>query len=54
MEYIRAKNIAKVGILSDPNAIGFHEKMGCMYVEEYPSTIKNRTTPHLVFKLQDY
>ena len=48
-----AKNIARLGILSDPNAIGFYEKMGCMYVGEYPSTIKNRTTPHLVLKVQD-
>ncbi len=48
-----AKHIAKVGILSDPNAIGFYEKMGCIYMGNYPSTIKNRTTPHLVYKLQD-
>lgn len=48
-----AKNIAQFGILSDPNAIGFYQEMGCMYVGEYPSTIQNRTIPHLVFQLQD-
>lgn len=48
-----AKKITELGILSDPNACGFYENMGCAYVGEYPSTIKNRTTPHLVLKLQD-
>lgn len=43
-------HITELGILADPNSKGFYEKMGCFYVGEYPSTIKNRTTPHLVFK----
>lgn len=42
--------IKEMGILADPNSKGFYEKMGCQYVEEYPSTVKNRTTPYLVFK----
>lgn len=43
--------IIEVGILSDPNAKGFYEKMGCDYIKEYPSTIKKRTTPYLVLTL---
>lgn len=38
-------------ILSDPNARKFYEKMGCKYQKEYPSTITNRTTSWLVFKI---
>lgn len=44
--------ITHIGILSDPNARGFYEKMGCRYIKEYPSTIQNRTTPLLVLMLQ--
>lgn len=42
--------IRKLGILVDPNSKGFYEKMGCEYVKEYPSSIKNRTTPYYVFR----
>ncbi|OGR27222.1 MAG: hypothetical protein A2277_04420 [Desulfobacterales bacterium RIFOXYA12_FULL_46_15] len=42
--------INELGILADPNSKGFYEKMGCQYVKEFPSTIKNRTTPYLIFK----
>ena len=42
--------VNEIGILADPNSKGFYEKMGCIYVREYPSTIKNRTTPYLIFK----
>ncbi len=38
-------------VLADPNAAGFYEKMGCTYVEDYPSTIEGRTTPHLEYRL---
>ncbi|MFA5905867.1 MAG: GNAT family N-acetyltransferase [Desulfobacula sp.] len=44
--------ITRIGILSDPNARGFYEKMGYRYIKEYPSTIPNRTTPFLVLMLQ--
>jgi GNAT superfamily N-acetyltransferase len=44
------KRITELGILADPNASGFYEKMGCRYVKEFPSTIRNRTTPYLVLK----
>ena len=40
--------IVSLSILSDPNSRGFYEKMGCEYRGEYPSSIKNRTTPLLV------
>ena len=50
----RAKHIAQIGIFSDPKAIGFYEKMGCIYMGEYLSNIKNSTTLHLIYKLLDY
>jgi GNAT superfamily N-acetyltransferase len=43
----RQNRIAGITILSDPNAKGFYEKMGCRYVREIPSSIPNRTTPLL-------
>jgi GNAT superfamily N-acetyltransferase len=45
--------VTQLGVLADPNARGFYEKMGCTYVKEYPSTIKNRTTPYLVLCFDD-
>ena len=48
----RQNRINTISILSDPNAKGFYEKMGCRYVTEIPSTIANRTTPLLVLTLQ--
>jgi len=47
-----SRGISELGILSDPNARGFYEKMGCEYIQEYPSTIKNRTTPYLKLKIK--
>lgn len=32
-------------LLADPCARGFYEKMGCLYIREFPSTIEGRTTP---------
>jgi GNAT superfamily N-acetyltransferase len=43
--------IRELGVLSDPNARGFYEKMGFRYLGEHPSTIKGRTTPHLRLQL---
>lgn len=48
-KYCLEKNIVKVGVLSDPHARGFYEKMGCVYVGEFPSTIEGRTTPFLEY-----
>lgn len=48
----REMGIGELGILSDPNSRGFYEKMGCRYVRDFPSTIKNRTTPYLMLRLQ--
>ncbi len=42
-----SRGIYELGILADPNSRGFYEKMGCEYISEFPSTIKNRTTPYL-------
>ena len=43
----RMRGIDALGILADPNAREFYAHMGCEYVGEYPSTIKDRTTPFL-------
>jgi GNAT superfamily N-acetyltransferase len=48
----RQNRINTISILSDPNAKGFYEKMGCRYVKEYPSSIPHRTTPLLVIESQ--
>lgn len=50
-EWCVTNSIAELKILADPNARGFYEKMGCIYKKEYPSTIKNRTTPLLHLQL---
>jgi GNAT superfamily N-acetyltransferase len=47
-----SRGINELGILADPNSRGFYEKMGCEYKSEYPSTIKNRTTPYLQLKIR--
>ena len=43
----RMRGIDVLGILADPHARGFYARMGCEYVGEYPSTIKDRTTPFM-------
>lgn len=40
-----------VHLLADPHSRRFYEKMGCSYVEEYPSSIPGRTTPYLTCEL---
>lgn len=47
-----SRGINELGILADPNSRRFYEKMGCVYKHEYPSTIKNRTTPYLQLKIR--
>lgn len=44
-------DVSELGILADPHSRGFYEKMGCEYMLEYPSTIKNRTTPYFQLKI---
>lgn len=53
VNHYRDKNINEMGILADPNAKSFYDKMGCEYQREYPSTIKNRTTPFLKYRFSD-
>ncbi len=48
----RLKSIQKIGILSDPNAIGFYLKMGCNFISDFPSTIAGRTTPYLEYPIE--
>lgn len=49
-----SRGISELNILADPNSKGFYEKMGCTYKGEYPSTIKNRTTPFLKLELVNH
>ncbi len=46
-----SRSIHELNILADPNSVGFYEKMGCEYKSEYPSSIRNRTTPYLQLKV---
>lgn len=43
-----ALDLGPVGILTDPHARGFYEKMQCRFVEEIPSSIPGRTIPYYV------
>ena len=52
-EICLSKGVHQLGVLADPNAKGFYEKMGCQYQDEFPSTIPNRTTPWLVLKVSN-
>ncbi len=47
-----ARQIQELCVLADPNSKMFYKKMGCKYQKEYPSTIKNRTTPLLTLRLK--
>jgi GNAT superfamily N-acetyltransferase len=40
-------------ILADPHARGFYERMGCRFIDEYPSTIEGRTTPYLHYMFKN-
>ena len=51
-ERCASRGVYELGILADPNSRGFYEKMGCEYKLEYPSTIKDRTTPYLQLKIR--
>ena len=42
-------DVESIGILADQNAKGFYETLGCRYLGEYPSSIKDRTTPYLEY-----
>jgi len=50
-EICRQRRIRSIGILADPHAQGFYEKMGCVYLGEYASSIPGRTTPHLQYRV---
>lgn len=45
------ENAARLMILADPFALNFYLKMGCVYIDAYPSTIPGRTTPYLEYPL---
>ena len=39
-------------IFSDPNAQGFYKKMGCKFIRESKSSIKNRTIPIYKYEIK--
>jgi len=43
-----ALDLGPVGILTDPHARGFYEKMQCRFVREIPSSIPGRTIPYYI------
>ena len=48
---LQAAGAAKLMILADPFARNFYEKMGCIRLDAYPSTIPGRPTPYLEYQL---
>ena len=50
-EICATRGIKRLGILADPYAKEFYEKMGCVYIGEFQSTIEGRTTPYLQLTL---
>ncbi|MGC7872713.1 GNAT family N-acetyltransferase [Desulfosporosinus sp. SYSU MS00001] len=49
-ELCRKKNINRLMIFSDPNAIGFYDKVGATYIEESLSSIEGRNV--LLYELE--
>ena len=50
-DWCSEKQIKLLHVCSDPNAKGFYEKMGAMYLGEFLSNNASRSLPFLVFKL---
>jgi N-acetylglutamate synthase-like GNAT family acetyltransferase len=44
IDFSKDNSIKEIKILADPNSKGFFQKMGCDYIKEYSSTIKNKAT----------
>jgi GNAT superfamily N-acetyltransferase len=53
MQWCRKKRVKKLYVISDPNAMGFYEKMGFVYIGEVKTSIAGRTLPVFVFSLYD-
>ena len=49
--FLENKAISKINILVDPKAAGFYKRMGCDFIEEYPSSIEGRTTPYYIKRI---
>jgi GNAT superfamily N-acetyltransferase len=50
--WCKSHGVSRLGILADPNAKGFYEKMRCEYQEDFPSTIANRAIPFFVLNIE--
>jgi N-acetylglutamate synthase-like GNAT family acetyltransferase len=51
IDFCKEHLINGVRILADLNSKGFFQKMGCDYIKEYPSTIQDRTTSLMIYRL---
>ena len=49
--FCKDNGIAQLRIFADPNAKGFYEKMGAVYIEERPSSIEGRTVSLFMEKM---
>jgi GNAT superfamily N-acetyltransferase len=50
-DFCNDNGIAELRIFADPNAKGFYEKMGAVYIEERPSSIEGRTVSLFMEKM---
>ena len=51
IDFCKEHSINEIIILSNPNSKEFFKKMGCDYIKEYSSTIKDRTTSLMIYRL---
>lgn len=51
IDYCKGHSINEIRILSNSNSKEFFQKMGCDFINEYPSTFKDRTTSLMIFRL---
>lgn len=50
-QFLQSKNIVKLKVVSDPNALGFYQKMGGTVIGEWESALQGRSLPILEIKI---
>ncbi len=50
-QFLQSKNIDKLEVISDPNALGFYQKMGGTVIGEWESALQGRSLPILEIKM---
>jgi hypothetical protein len=51
IDELRAEGVERLRIASDPNALGFYEKMGARRIGDVPATPAGRTLPLLELRI---